>query len=245
MYKVISSSLPIHDAVGKVTGEIEYTGDIKLSNMVYGKLVLSTIPHGKVTSIDKTEALAVEGILGVLTYEDFPSTKYNSALRFKDRDIIKSETVLSQEVHFVGDRVAVVAETQKIAEKAAKLVKVFYEEYPAVFDEEGALKEGAPVLHEGLMAGNNVLTINAGASEEEMEKGFAEADFIFEDKVKIPMVSQVPMENHTVIGDYKMGKMTIYTSKQNSFAVRVLASDVFEMPLNKVRIIQPTLGGSF
>lgn len=246
MYKVIGSRLPIHDAVGKVTGEIEYTGDIKLSNMAYGKLVLSTIPHGQVINIDKTEALAVEGVLGVLTYEDFPSTKYNSALRFKDHNIIKSETVLSQEVRFVGDRVAVVvAETLKAAEIAAKLVKVTYKEYPAVFDEEEALKEGAPILHEGLMHGNNVLTINAGASEEALEKGFAEADLIFEDKVKIPMVSQAPMETHTVIGDYKTGKMTIYTSTQNSFAVRVLASDVFEMPLNKVRIIQPTLGGSF
>ena len=114
MYKVIGKGLPIDDAVGKVTGEIEYTGDIKLSNMAYGKLVLSTIPHGKVTHIDKTAALAVEGVLGVLTYEDFPSTKYNSALRFKDHNIIKSETVLTQAVRFVGDRVAVVvAETQK------------------------------------------------------------------------------------------------------------------------------------
>lgn len=247
MYKVIGTSRPIHDAVGKVTGQIEYTGDMKLANMAYGKMVLSTIPHGKVIGIDKEEALAVDGVLGILTFDDFPKTKYNSALRFKDHDIIKSETILSEDVHFVGDRIAVVvAETLKAAEKAAKLVKVTYEEYSAVFDEEDALLEDAPILHEVELKGSNkVLTINAGAPMEDIEKGLAEADFIFEDKVKIPMVSQVPMETHSVIGDYKMGKMTIYTTTQNTFAVRVLASDVFGMPLNKVRIIQPTLGGSF
>jgi CO/xanthine dehydrogenase Mo-binding subunit len=243
MGRIIGSKTPISDALAKSTGEAIYTDDIKLANMCFGKLILSTIAFGKVKSIDYTEALKIEGVIDVLTYKDFPAEKYNSALRFKDHGIIKSETVVSETVRFVGDRIGlIVAETLEIAEKALKTIKVEYEEYsPLIDEEEAAVSEVA--IHEGIT--NKVLTIATGADADKVAELINSADLIFEDKIKIPMVNQLSIETFSVIGDYRSKKITVYASTQNTFAVRVLISDVYNMPLNKVRVIQPTLGGAF
>lgn len=243
MGRIIGSKTPISDALAKATGEAVYTDDIKLANMCFGKLILSTIAFGKVKSIDYSEALKIEGVIDVLTYKDFPAEKYNSALRFKDHGIIKSETVVSETVRFVGDRIGlVVAETLEIAEKALKTIKVEYEEYtPLLDEEEAAVSEVA--IHEGIA--NKIATIATGADAEKVSELISGADLVFEDKIKIPMVNQLSIETFSVIGDYRSKKITVYATTQNTFAVRVLISDVYNMPLNKVRVIQPTLGGAF
>ena len=243
MGRIIGSKTPISDALAKATGEAVYTDDIKLANMCFGKLILSTIAFGKVKSIDYSEALKIDGVIDVLTYKDFPAEKYNSALRFKDHGIIKSETVISETVRFVGDRIGlVVAETLEIAEKALKTIKVEYEEYtPLLDEEEAAVSEVA--IHEGIT--NKVLTISTGADADKVAELIKSADLVFEDKIKIPMVNQLSIETFSVIADYRSKKVTVYASTQNTFAVRVLISDVYKMPLNKVRVIQPTLGGAF
>ena len=243
MGRIIGSKTPIDDALAKSTGEAIYTGDIKLANMCYGKLILSTIAFGKVKSINYSEALKIDGVIDVLTYKDFPSDKYNSALRFKDHGIIKSETVVSEIVRFVGDRIGVVlAESLEIAEKALKAISVEYEEYTPILDEEEAAASTTNI-HEGI--NNKIGTIGTGADADKIAELIDSAELIFEDKFKIPMVNQLSMETYSVIGDYRTKKVTIYASTQNTFAVRVLVSDVFKMPLNKVRVIQPTLGGAF
>ncbi len=243
MSKIIGSKTPIDDSLAKATGEAIYTTDISLANMCYGKLILSTIAFGKVKSIDFSEALKVSGVIDVLTYKDFPDEKYNSALRFKGHGILKTETVISETVRFVGDRIGIIiAESLKIAEKALKLIKVEYEEYKPLIDEEEAAVSEIK-LHEGI--NNKVGTIATGAEADIVSNLIEKADFIFEDKIKIPMVNHVSIETFSVIGDYRSKKVTVYASTQNSFAVRVLISDVFNMPLNKVRVIQPTLGGAF
>lgn len=244
MKSIIGSSVPITDALPKATGETLYTGDLKLPGMVHGRLILSEIPAGRVKAIHTQEALKVPGVLRILTAEDFPDTAYNSALRFKDHGIIKSETVLSKEVRFVGDRIGVIlAESIPAADEALKRITVEYEEKAAVFDEEEAVGEGSPRVHQEL--DNRIGTIAVGLPQEEIDALIQGADLIIEDQYKIPMVSQVPMETHTVIGDWRSGKLTIYASTQNTFAVRVLAGDIFGLPYHKVRVIQPTLGGSF
>ena len=243
MGRIIGSRTPISDSLAKATGEAIYTDDIKLANMCYGKLILSTIAFGKVKSIDYSEALKIEGVIDVLTYKDFPAEKYNSALRFKDHSIIKSETVVSETVRFVGDRIGlVVAETLEIAENALKTIKVEYEEYSPLLDEEVAAVS-AVAIHEGLT--NKIATIATGADSDNIAELINSADLVFEDKIKIPMVTPLSIETHSVIGDYRSKKITVYSSTQNIFGERVLISDVFKIPLNKVRIIQPSLGGAF
>ena len=117
MKSIIGSSVPITDALPKATGETLYTGDLKLPGMVHGRLILSEVAAGRVKAIHTQEALKVPGVIRILTAEDFPDTAYNSALRFKDHGIIKSETVLSKEPRFVGDRIGVIlAESLPAAE---------------------------------------------------------------------------------------------------------------------------------
>jgi len=243
MDRIIGSKIPIDDSLAKATGEAIYTGDISLTNMCFGKLILSSIAYGKVKSIDYSKAMELDGVIDVLTYKDFPSTKYNSALRFKDHGILKTETVISEIVRFVGDRIGIIlAESLEVAEKALKLITVEYEEYIPILDEEEAAVSDIQI-HEDI--NNKIATISTGAEADKVAELISQADFVFEDKIKIPMVNHVSIETFSVIGDYRSKKVTVYVSTQNSFAVRVLISDVFNMPLNKVRVIQPTLGGAF
>lgn len=243
MYKVIGKKIPIDDAVYKACGETKYTGDLSLPNMCYGKLILSDIAFGKVLDIDFKEALKVDGVITVLTYKDFPDEKYNSSLRFKNHEIIKSERVLTDEVKFVGDRIGlIVAESVRAAEEASKLIKVSYEEFEPILDIKSSLASKVNI-HEGI--NNRIATIPAGEDAGKLEDLFSKADKIYEDEIEVPMVSQVPMETHTVLAEYSCQKLTVYASTQNTFAVRVLISDVYKLPIHKVNIIQPTLGGAF
>ncbi len=242
-WRLIGSGVPIFDAKNKVTGKTRYTGDIKLPHMLYGKLVLSDKAHARVLSIDTSEAEKLEGVRAIATPFNTSSKKYNSALRFVDHDIPKTETIFSQTVRFVGDRIcAVAAVDQKTADKAAKLIRVEYEELPAVLSIEEAMAEGAIQLHDNVSNHLNEIKVSVG----DVEKGFREADFIFEDEYETPIVSPMAMENHVSIADFDdEGKLTVYSSTQNSFAIRNILSDVFDLPQSKVRVIKPTLGGAF
>lgn len=240
---LVGTSQPIYDAYNKVTGKACYTGDMRLPHMLYGKLVLSTEAHAKVLSIDTTEAMKVPGVKAIATPFNTPNKKYNSALRFIDHDIPRTESVFSETVRFVGDRVcAVAAIDRKTAEKAALLIKVEYEPLPSLLTIEDALTDGAVQLHEEVANRLNSIKNEVG----DVEEGFAKADQIFEDEYQTSIVSPMALENHVSIADYDdQGRLTVYSSTQNAFSVRNILSDVFEMPQSKVRVVKPTLGGAF
>lgn len=241
--RIVGGSRPIFDAYNKVTGRTCYTNDMKFRNMLYGKLVLSEKAHARVVAIDTSEAEKIEGVMAIATPFNTSNKKYNSALRFADHDIPKTETIFSEVVRFVGDRVcAVAAIDQKTADKAAKLIRVEYEELPAVLSIEEALAENAIQLHDNVDNRLNEITNQVG----DVEKGFALADHIFEDEYRTPIVSPMAMENHVSIADFDdQGKLTIYSSTQNAFSIRNILSDVFDLPQSKVRVVKPTLGGAF
>ncbi|MFY9284478.1 MAG: molybdopterin cofactor-binding domain-containing protein [Miniphocaeibacter sp.] len=240
--KIIGKGYPIRDSVLKATGHKIYVDDMKLPNMLYGKILYSPIAHGKVKSIDTTEAMKVEGVKAIATCFNTPHIKYNSALRFYDHDIPFTETVFSKNVRFVGDRVAAVAaETMEAAEQAVNLIKVEYEELPPIFDVEEAAKENAYPIHPG---GNVLNEIKANAGD--VEKGFAQAYKIYEDRYEVQPVNHGALEPHTCIAQYTIdNRLTVHSSCQNVFAFRVILSQILEMPLHKIRMITPSIGGSF
>ena len=240
---MVGSAIPIYDAYDKVTGRSVYTGDMKLKGMLYAKLVLSEKAHARVVSIDTTEAERLEGVVAIATPFNTSNRKYNSALRFADHDIPKTETVFSEIVRFVGDRVcAVAAVDQKTADAAAKLIRVEYEELPALLSIEEALASDAIPLHDNV--NNRLQDIRNQVGD--VEAGFKKADYIFEDEYRTPIVSPMALENHVSIADYNpQGKLTVYSSTQNAFAIRNILSDVFELPQSRVRVVKPTLGGAF
>ena len=133
--KVIGTGCPIHDAKGKVTGRTRYTADLTLPHMAHIAMIFSTIPHGRVVSVDASRALELEGVYGVFHCLNMPDYRYN---RYRSQFSNPGSQMLPDEEHifhscvrFVGDRVgAVAARDEETARRAAALVKVEYEELP-------------------------------------------------------------------------------------------------------------------
>ena len=241
--RVVGQGRPVKDAYAKVTGQIQYTGDMKFQGMLYGKLILSDRAHARVVSIDASEALKLPGVEAVVTCFDVPEKPFNTELRFYDHDIPKTEQIFHRVSRHVGDRIgAVAARDLPTAEKALTLIKVEYEDLPAVFDVREAIQEGAPQIHEGIPNAIREIKVSRG----DLEAGFAEADLIFEDEYETPIIAQMAMENHvsTALYDHN-GKLTVYTSTQNIFAVRNLLSYALDLPMTRVRVVKPPLGGAF
>ena len=105
-YRVIGTSKPISDAALKVTGQKQYVGDMELPGMLYGKVLLSNVPHAKIKSIDTSAAEALPGVRAVATYLNTPQVRYNSAVRFIENQLPNTERIFDDTVRFVGDRVA-------------------------------------------------------------------------------------------------------------------------------------------
>lgn len=241
-YSQIGQSTPVRDAALKVTGRKQYVGDMKLRGMLYGEVVFSRVAHAKIKSIDTSAAEALPGVRAVVCYKNSPDTLYNSAVRFYEHQIPNTERIFDDTVRFVGDRVAAVAaDTAAIAKKAAGLIKVEYEELPVYLDPEEAMKEGAYPIH-GESNAITTMVHNAG----DLEKGFAEADHIFEDRYTTQPIHHCAIEPHVAIADYDFtGKLTVYTSCQNTFGYRIILSRIFKMPMSKIRVVTPAIGGAF
>ncbi|MGI9861690.1 molybdopterin cofactor-binding domain-containing protein [Moorella naiadis] len=232
---------PVIDAVAKATGRLVYVGDMELPHMLHGKILFSPVPHARIKSIDTGAAEALPGVRAVVTYKNSPRVPYNSALRYAGHNIPRNEYIFDAKVRFVGDRVAAVAaDDEETAARALKLIKVEYEELPAVFDPEAALQPGAPEIHAG---GNLAATVKAEAGD--VDGAMAAADLVFTDRITTPRVSHAAIEPHTSLADYNNGKLTVWTSNQNIFATRLILSEVLGLPLNKVRVIKPPVGGAF
>lgn len=254
--RVIGSSPIRYDALEKVTGAAMYAGDYMPPHTQWGKLVTSPYAHARILSIDTSEAMKVPGVTGIITGADVPDTRTGGYIR--DRHILCKEIV-----RYVGDYVAlVVAKDEVAASNAAALVKVEYEELPAVYTVKDALKPDAVVVHPNMAnygltgfqdlsdfgqdpAYPNLFTSFA-TCKGDVEKGFAEADVIVENDYRIPIVSHCTMETHQcVVIPEVNGDITVYGSEQKgSVAKYELASNV-EMEPNQVHYHIPYLGGGF
>lgn len=240
-YHYIGKNYPIHDAYEKVTGRAEYTVDMRPHGMLFGKMLFSPIAHAKILSIDVSEAEKLQGVRYIATCMNTSEHVYNSAQRYKGHKMKPDEQVFPKIVRYVGDRVAAVAaDTAEIAEKAAKLIKVEYEELPFVLDVEEALREDAPEIHEG---GNLLGTLDVNAGN--VQKALAESDYVIEGRYSTPIVHHYAMEPHVSMADFDGKNLTVWTSAQNIFAFRLLLSEIYNLPVNRVRVIRPTVGGGF
>jgi CO/xanthine dehydrogenase Mo-binding subunit len=240
--ELIDKFVPIRDAVLKVTGEMKYVGDMKMPRMLTAKLLLSPYAHARIKSIDYSEAEKLPGVHAVVCYDNTSRYLYNSYLRIFEDDIPRTEQVFSEVMRYVGDRVAAVAaEDEKTAQAAIKLIKVEYEQLPAVFDPEKALQDDAPEIHPG---GNKVGEEFTEAGN--VDEAWVNCDRIFEDRFEMPPLHHMAMENHVAIADYNSrGKLTIWSPSQNTFNQRILLSRIFDLPMTSVRIIRPAIGGAF
>src|SRR5215813_5208402 len=245
------------DAQARVSGGINYVLNIELAGMLSGKILRSPFPHARIVKVDGSDAECLAGVRALLTRGDFTGpTGFNG----KYGRIFRDQTVVAlDKVRFVGDPVAAVAAVNDdIATEALSLIEVEYEELPAVFDEEEALKPAAPLVHDprpeqqpmfskliqDLPAGSNLCS-HFKLRRGDVEQGFREADFVFDDVFRSPAAQHVPLEPHVTVAQFFQGKLTIWTSTQMPHAIRSQMAELFNLPLARVRVIVETLGGGF
>ena len=235
----VGASVPRIDAADKVTGRALYTADIWLPNMAHGKILGSSIAHGLVKRIDVSRAKALPGVLAVLTGADVTDTKHGVSPARYDEDVLAKD-----KVRHVGDPVAAVAAIdEKTAERALKLIDVEYQPLPVVLDAMEAVKEGAPLIHERYP--RNISTVvdhNFG----NVEEAFAGSYYIREETFTGNNVFQSPLEPHASISTWNHdGTLVLYTSTQVPPYVQYMMAHVLHMPLGKIRVIRPAVGGGF
>ncbi|HET9972554.1 MAG TPA: molybdopterin-dependent oxidoreductase [Streptosporangiaceae bacterium] len=234
---VVGRSLRRVDADEKVTGKAAYAYDMALPGMVYGEILRSPMAHARITRLDTGGARELPGVLAVLTQADMPPARFGA--------FTQDETALADSVvRYVGEGVAaVIATDEDTARAALDLIEVEYDPLPTVVDPEAAMAEGAPQLHEG--AERNVVAHNRVIGGD-IEKGFAEADVVYEDRFVTSRQCHVCLEPHAVVADWDAsGKVTVWMSSQSTFFDRFGLMGIFGLPANKIRVICPYLGGGF
>lgn len=237
---VVGKRLPKVDAPDKATGRALYTDDIILPNMIYGKLLLSPVPHAKIKSIDISEAEKLTGVKAIFTGADVSDITYGTSPPRYDENILAKD-----KVRYVGDVVAAVAAVdEQTCYEALKLIKVDYEELPAVFDPFEAMKDGAPRLFDHKYPHNINTQVNHHFGD--VEKGFAEADYIKESRFVGNRTYQNPMEPHAAIAEWdRHGRVTLYTSTQVVHYVHHQLARILNLPLGNIRVIMTNCGGGF
>lgn len=239
-YKIVGKSMPRVDAADKVTGRAKFTADYYFENMLYGKILYSPIPHGLIKRIETRKTETLPGVKLVLTGKDVPDITYGVNPPRYDEHVLAKERV-----RYVGDEVAaVIAVDEERAEKALNLIDVEYEELPAVFNPMEAIKESAPQLHERYK--NNINT-HVDHHFGDIEKGFAEADYIREEEFVGNHVYQNPIEPHASIAYWESdgSRLILYSSTQIPHYLHYWVARVLDIPLGRIRIMHPPVGGGF
>jgi len=235
---------PVHnvDGIAKVTGRAEYTFDLVLPHMLYGKILRSPYPHAKILNIDTSRAENLPGVRGVVTGKDTLGVKQGIWRRYKE--LCDEEILAREKVRYIGEPVAAVAAVDEdTAEEALDLIEVEYEPLPGVFVPLDAIKEGAPLLHENAERNINVTRhIEWG----DVDEGFKQADLVREDWFRCSSQAHVCMETHCAVASYTPdGKLTVYTSTQSHYYIKVLLADVLGLRENDIRVISRYTGGGF
>ncbi len=248
----VGHNVPAPAGPDVVTGKARFTLDVAIDGLHHIKLVRSPHAHARIKGFDKRAALAVPGIVAVLTHEDAPATLYSSA-RHETREIDPDDTrVLDDVVRFIGQRVAaVVATSEAAAEEACRKLVVDYEVLPPVFDREDAMRPGAPILHDKgpesrIAAPKRNLVAELHGAHGDVERGFAEADVIHEGTYFVPRVQHAHLETLCAIAWIDDGgRLNVRSSTQVPFLTRIELARVFDLPRDKVRVLCERVGGGF
>ena len=231
--------------IDRVTGAQRYAADIHLDNVLYVKLVCLNCAHGLIKAIDKTDAAQVEGVRYIMTAADLPQPMPRCGPVYRDRPVLAVG-----ETKFHGEPVAAVAaETEDAAERAASLVRVDYEELPAVFTVAASLDPRSPLVQEPQIrpgdprANSNILNEwHFGWGESPAE---TQADCIVENDYTFPMVTHFAIEPHVFLAAPDPNGVTIWSPIQHPFVLQRVVASALDWPVSKVRIIAPDPGGGF
>ncbi|MSQ54754.1 MAG: xanthine dehydrogenase family protein molybdopterin-binding subunit [Betaproteobacteria bacterium] len=242
------------DYLEKVTGEATFASDVVVPGMLQGRVLRSTLPHAKIRSIDISAAQAMPGVVAVLTGKDLEGMNAHWGLYLRDRPVIAIDRV-----RYVGEPVAAVAAVDEFtAEEALDAILVDYEPLPHVTDAGEAMQPAAPLLHDAMVTqkdfyfrgeakpvvGTNIFQhyqYEHGA----VDAAFATAARVFEDSFRFPMVFHYAMEPHVVVADCRPDSLELWSCGQAPTAVQKVCAQLFGLPLARVRVHSPYVGGGF
>jgi len=227
------------DALDKATGAAVYADDIALPGMLHAKTLRSPHPHARIKSIDASAALALPGVLGVITGRDMP-------IRYGVIPWTPDENALAvDKVRFVGDPVAAVAALDEdTANAALKLIRVEYELLHAYLDPRESLVRHDPRIHEDRKEGNISKHVQLAFGDVDAE--LAAADLVLEGDYSFHGTTHAPIEPHCAVAQYSAdGLLTLWSSTQITHYVQRALALVLELPAQRIRVVQPALGGAF
>lgn len=257
----VGQSVRRPDLVEKVLGTAQYTVDVTMSGMLHAAVVRSDRAHARILGIESAEALALSDVVAVVTAEDLEPLFARFGHVISDHYILATE-----KVRYFGEPVAVVlAETPGAASDAAQLVYVSYEDLPAVMNAREALADNAALVHEQSYGstGDDSFKNLAGNSDEtsdsaltnvcheatldwgDVDSAFETAHLVVENTVKYPMLYGYAMEPYNAVASYGDGELTVVSTAQHPYMVRDDLARIFSLPLSKVRVTSPYLGGGY
>ena len=244
---IIGQSVLRPDAFDKVTGGKGFPVNVRLPGMLHGKLLRSPFPHARILRMDTSKAERLPGVNAILTPSEAPTNKFHPVFFSPSvaASMIPDMLVLSDRVRFAGQPVAAVAATSpEIAEEALDLIQVDYEHLPAIFDPEETMKPGAPQIHEH--ATHNI-AMKPCLAFGDLEKGFEEADYVFENTYETQRVHTCYMEPRVCVVDSDArGNLTVWSSTQHLFGTREKLASALGIAVSKVRVVRPPyIGGGF
>lgn len=261
-HRVIGTSLPKVDAPERVTGKAAFGADLNLPGMLWAKIVRSPYPHAWIKKIDTSKASALPGVKAVITAHDFPPLEKGATAPLVGEVSISLNAVqeiimASDKARYHGQAVAAVAAIDPfIAEDAARLVEVEYEELPVVGDVLNAMQPDAPLVHEDLFTDEegkrekasrpSNIALHMVYNRGDVEAGFREADVVLERTYRTQMVHQGYLEPQACAARVEPdGKVTVWTSTQGIFTIRTQLVELLRLPASRIKVVPMEVGGGF
>ena len=239
------------DGLALAKGKPVFSDDIPHEDFLTVKILHSPVAHAHIRSIDTAKARKINGVVAVLTYADFPEHYYTTAGQGYPEPSPRDMLILSRTVRYVGDRVAVVAaETVEAAEKVLGCIKVAYEELPAIFDPEEAVGNDT-VLHPEtgssfIYDARQNIAAHIEAEVGDVEQGLRNAAHVFHGRYSTPYVQHAQLEPHiTLTWLDENDRLVIRTATQVPFHVRRIVAELLRIPVARIRVIKPRIGGGF
>jgi CO/xanthine dehydrogenase Mo-binding subunit len=238
---VVGLPLVHHDFVDKVKGSLQYAADWHMPGMLFGRIVRSQVPSARLASIDVSAALALPGVVAVLTAADVPENRIlEQASGGLGENEVAMPVLAGERVRYVGEPIALVAaETQRLADEATDLVAIDYEPTPGVFDVEAALEEGAPQVHDS----GNVL-VNWHVTHGDLDAGWAAADVVVEGTYRTQRVEHAYLEPEAGVAWIDGSVLTLRVATQVVEHASTIAG-ILRLPSNQVRVMATYMGGGF
>jgi probable selenate reductase molybdenum-binding subunit len=240
------------DGYSLVTGKPVFVADRHLPDTLHVAVLGSPHAHARITSIDTSGAEALEGVALVLDHRNTPPVRYTTAGQGYPEPSPYDARMFDPKVRFAGDRVAAVAaETKEIARRGLELIEVGYEELPAVLSIDDAVAEDAPVIHDetdasGIWDASRNVAGHVEALAGDVLQGFAESDAVVELTCETQYAQHTPIETHVTLSYLDDdGRLVLYSSTQVPFHVRRIVARVLDLPVHRIRVIKPRIGGGF